>query len=63
MFNFVDHNTKDVDAAQYWVHEFTFIVQTWIDRLESASQYDGVVQRIGTPIENLEGTIIIDDDP
>ena len=63
MFHFVDHNTKDIDAAQYWVHEFTFLVQTWIDRLESPSAYDGVIQRIGTPIEDLQGNLIIDDDP
>lgn len=63
MFNFVDHNTKDIDSAQYWVHEFTFVIELWIDRLEGASDFDGIVQRIGTPIEDLQGNVIIDDDP
>jgi hypothetical protein len=63
LFHFLDHNTKDVDAAQYWVHEFTFLIQLWIDRLESSSDYSGVVQQIFTPIEDLQGNIIINDDP
>lgn len=47
MFHFVDHRTRDVESAQYWVHEFTFWVQTFIDRLGSTS-YTGVVQSIDT---------------
>lgn len=32
MFHFQDHVTKDNEGAQYWVHEFTFWVQFWVDR-------------------------------
>ena len=61
MFHFVDHVTKDVEGSQYWVHEFTFWVQTWIDRLEQPSQ-DGVVTDIATPIGDLDTENIIIDD-
>jgi hypothetical protein len=60
MFHFVDHVTRDVEGSQYWVHEFTFWVQLWIDRLEEASETT-VVTEISTPIEDLDGNIIIDD--
>lgn len=60
MFHFVDHMTKDVEAAQYWVHEFTFWVQIWIDRLEEPKEYS-VITDIATPIEDIESNIIIDD--
>lgn len=55
MFHFVDHITKDVEGAQYWVHEFTFWVQGWIDRLGEPTQFDGVIQSIETPLEDLQG--------
>jgi hypothetical protein len=61
MFHFVDHITKDIEGAQYWVHEFTFWVQLWVDRLEAESSYNTVITRIATPIENLQGDIIIQD--
>ncbi len=60
MFHFVDHVTKDVEGSQYWVHEFTFWVQIWIDRLETAKDLTAVTQ-IETPIEDLQGNIIIED--
>jgi len=60
MFHFVDHVTKDIEGAQYWVHEFTFWVQIWVDRLEVPSVY-GVITDIATPIEDLEGNVIIED--
>ncbi len=60
MFHFVDHVTKDVEGSQYWVHEFTFWVQIWIDRLETAKALTAVTE-IDTPIEDLQGNIIIED--
>ena len=33
MFHFVDHKTRDIESAQYWVHEFTFWVQATVKRL------------------------------
>jgi hypothetical protein len=42
MFHFVDHATKDVEGSQYWVHEFTFWVQGWVDRLEEPSTITSV---------------------
>lgn len=53
MFHFVDHKTKDVEGAQYWSHEFTFWVQFWIDRQGAITNYDNVVQRIDTSLEDL----------
>jgi hypothetical protein len=47
MFHFVDHITKDIEGAQYWSHEFTFWVQTWIDRQGEPTNYDAVIQDIG----------------
>jgi hypothetical protein len=68
MFHFVDHVTKDVEGAQYWVHEFTFWVQVFVDRLETPADTSAVVGAdssaildIAIPIENLEGDIIIED--
>ena len=60
MFHFVDHVTKDVEGSQYWVHEFTFWVQLWVDRLETPSS-TGVITEINTPIEDIEGNVIIED--
>lgn len=60
MFHFADHNTKDLEAAQYWVHEFTFLVQFWVDRL-GEPQNQGVITDIVTPIEDLQGNVIIND--
>lgn len=61
MFHFVDHNTKDIDGSQYWIHELTFWVQFWIDRLGNAKSYDGIVRDIATPIEDLENNVILQD--
>lgn len=60
MFHFVDHVTKDVEGAQYWVHEFTFWVQVWVDRQGDPKEYTTVTD-IQTPIEDIEGNIIIED--
>jgi len=60
MFHFVDHITRDIEGAQYWIHEFTFWVQTWIDKLE-AEEIRGVIQDIATPIADIEGNVIIED--
>lgn len=38
MFHFQDHNTRDVEGSQYWVHEFTFMVQLWVDKLETPKE-------------------------
>jgi hypothetical protein len=38
MFHFVDHNTKDVEGAQYWVHEFVFWAQFYVDRQGEATE-------------------------
>lgn len=63
MFHFVDHNTRDVESAQYWVHEFTFWVQLWVARGEE-DKYLSVIQDITTPIENIDGSVVyIEDDP
>lgn len=60
MFNFVDHITKDVEGSQYWVHEFTFWVQIFVDRYETPG-ISSVITDIAIPIENMEGNVIIDD--
>lgn len=52
MFNFVDHVTKDVEGSQYWVHEFTFWVQIFVDRLETPAEYNTITD-IDTPVENI----------
>jgi hypothetical protein len=57
MFHFVDHATKDVEGSQYWVHEFMFWVQIWIDRLESPDELS-VVTDISPSYENIEGGIL-----
>jgi hypothetical protein len=59
MFHFVDHVTKDVEEAQYWSHEFTFWIQVWIDRQGLPTDYSGVVQKIVTIPEDLDGNVII----
>jgi hypothetical protein len=59
MFHFVDHVTKDVEGAQYWVHEFTFWVQIWIDRLGDPKE-EGTITDIASTFEDLDGNIIID---
>lgn len=61
MFHFVDHVTKDVEGSQYWVHEFTFWVQIFIDRLEQTAEY-GVISDINTPIINIDDDNIIIED-
>lgn len=59
MFNFVDHVTKDVEGSQYWVHEFTFWVQIFVDRLEQPQTTSNLTQ-IGPTIEDMQGNVIID---
>lgn len=61
MFHFVDHKTRDVEGSQYWVHEFQSIIQVWIDRQGEPTDFDGVIQNISTPIEDLDSNIIIND--
>lgn len=60
MFHFVDHVTKDVEGAQYWVHEFTFWVQVWVDRLEAVNTLK-TINQIHTSIEDEDGNTIIGD--
>ena len=60
MFHFVDHVTKDVEGAQYWVHEFTFWVQVFVDRLETPSETSAITD-IAVPIEDTDGNVIIED--
>ena len=59
MFHFVDHMTRDVEGAQYWVHEFQAMIQVWIDRQGEPSVSQGVIQEIATPIEDLDGNLIL----
>lgn len=61
MFHFVDHNTRDNEGAQYWVHEFTFWVQIFVDRLEVPETYTAITD-IATTLEDFQGNIIIQDD-
>ncbi len=53
MFHFVDHVTKDVEGSQYWVHEFTFWVQLFVDRLETPRDLG--------PITNIDSSVETDD--
>lgn len=62
MFHLEDHVTKDVEGSQYWVHEFTFWVQLFVDRYETPGKSGGVVTDIQTDIEDIDdGTIYYDD--
>lgn len=61
MFHLEDHVTRDVEGAQYWVHEFTFWIQIWIDRQGEPVTFDGVVQSIGIDGNGfLDGPTILD---
>jgi hypothetical protein len=60
MFHFSDHNTRDVEGAQYWVHEFTFWVQIWVDRFGNPEEFNRITD-IATPTGTIDGNIIIDD--
>lgn len=51
--HFVDHRTRDVEGAQYWVHEFDFWVQFYIDRQGESTQLNSNITGISTPIEDL----------
>jgi len=56
MFHFQDHNTRDVEGSQYWVHEFTFWVQLWVDRLETpkeTSVITDICEEVGTISEGV----------
>lgn len=61
MFHFVDHTTKDVEGSQYWVHEFTFWVQIWVDRLEEGRELTAITD-IATDIEDIDTNIIYSDE-
>jgi hypothetical protein len=61
MFHFVDHVTKDVEGSQYWVHEFTFWVQFWVDKLEQAKEITAVTD-IAADIEDIETENILSDE-
>lgn len=54
MFHFVDHVTKDVEGSQYWVHEFTFWVQIWVDRLEEPSNGAPITSAVTTIAKDIE---------
>lgn len=61
MFHLEDHVTKDVEGSQYWVHEFTFWVQIWIDRLEEPSGAGAVtsaITDIAKDIEDIDTEVI-----
>lgn len=61
MFHFVDHTTKDVEGSQYWVHEFTFWVQVWVDRLEQPRDLTAITD-IASDIEAIDTQIILSDE-
>lgn len=61
MFHFSDHVTKDVEGSQYWVHEFTFWVQFWVDRLENVETTTAVTDT-GVDIEDIDTGIILSDE-
>jgi len=61
MYHFVDHVTKDVEGSQYWVHEFTFWVQFWVDRLEQAKEITAVTD-IAASIEEIDTGNILSDE-
>lgn len=61
MFHFTDHVTKDVEGSQYWVHEFTFWIQIWIDRLEEA-KITSAITDIATTIEDIDTQIILSEE-
>lgn len=61
MFHFVDHATKDVEGSQYWVHEFTFWVQIWVDRLEEAKQITTIADT-SMDIEDIDTQLIYSDE-
>jgi len=63
MFHFVDHLTKDVESAQYWVHEFVFWVQLWVDRLGKPQEFDSTIHKVSTPLEDINGVLISNDIP
>jgi hypothetical protein len=56
MFHFVDHVTKDIEGAQYWVNEFTFWVQVWVNRLEEP-QVDTTVDKILLDVDTIDGEV------
>jgi hypothetical protein len=60
MFHFVDHVTKDVDGAQYWVHEFTFWVQFWIERQGTGKEITTVTD-VGFTLEDNDPDVDVDD--
>jgi hypothetical protein len=64
MFHFTDHVTKDVEGSQYWVHEFTFWIQIWIDRLEEADINSAItaITDIATTIEDIDTQIILSEE-
>lgn len=57
MMHFVDHNIKDVEGAQYWVHEFIFWVQLYVDRLEQ-SKTTTTVTKIEEEIDNIDTNFV-----
>lgn len=59
MFHFVDHVTKDLEGAQYWVHEFTFWVQLWIDKLEQSKEFTTITS-INTDVTIIDTEVEIE---
>jgi hypothetical protein len=57
MFHFVDHATKDVEGAQYWVHEFSFWVQVWVDR-QGTPETQQTVTTTDTTVGTISGSIV-----
>jgi len=65
MFHFTDHVTKDVEGSQYWVHEFTFWIQIWVDRLEEPSIQTAISTAItdtAVTIEDIDTEIILSEE-
>ena len=60
-FHFVDHSTKDVEGAQYWVHEFSFWVQALVDRQGEPIEFERNIGKVSLPIEDIDGIEIISD--
>lgn len=52
MFHFRDHSVKDIEGSNYWIHEFIFWIQFWVDRLGEPSE-TGVITGVDLDDEDL----------
>lgn len=53
-FHFVDHVTKDNEGAQYFVHEFTFLVQLWVKKFGKPKTSSAVTD-VSYQLEDFDG--------